>query len=163
MTQPLPVTGADREAAAEFIISRETEQMVRSGHADSQPLVQAFARHRLASTPSTGAVPEGMREALERVKAAYEGAARHDSLSGSFRLADIALLFSPAQVPATREGWVCVPIEPTDAMCEAWANASAGSWIIHLPDEEANALSAKADWSAMLAAAPKAESSERLK
>jgi hypothetical protein len=41
------VIQADRDAAARFIISAETEQMVLWGKADQQPLVQAFKNHRL--------------------------------------------------------------------------------------------------------------------
>lgn len=54
--------------------------------------------------------------------------------------------------------WVLVPREPTEAMCEAWSNASIGDYpLAGLSNEEANAIAAKFDWSAMLAAVPAPE------
>lgn len=57
-SEEIAVTQADREAAAAQI-DREhgrrdftEEQGMRSGEADDHPLVQAFARHRLAHSPS---------------------------------------------------------------------------------------------------------------
>lgn len=55
----VPVTQADREAAAEWITgsgyqgsySYGNNHLARIGRIDGHPLVQAFARHRLASRP----------------------------------------------------------------------------------------------------------------
>lgn len=52
------VTQGDREAAGDFIISASVEHQVRNGLADSQPLVQAFRRHRLAAL-ATAQAAEG--------------------------------------------------------------------------------------------------------
>ncbi|WP_454280225.1 hypothetical protein [Sphingomonas sp. Marseille-Q8236] len=58
----------------------------------------------------------------------------------------------PATVPA---GWKLVPMSPTQAMVDAWADACAPRDIIRAaPDDEANRLMATSDWSAMLASAP---------
>lgn len=48
----IEVTQADRDAAALIMISREAEDAVRRGVADSNPVVQAFAAHRAAHAVS---------------------------------------------------------------------------------------------------------------
>lgn len=45
---PLPVTQADREAAALVVVVQELREIVRAGRYDEHDYVQAFARHRLA-------------------------------------------------------------------------------------------------------------------
>jgi NTP pyrophosphatase (non-canonical NTP hydrolase) len=57
-----------------------------------------------------------------------------------------------AVIPA---GWMLVPMSPTQAMVDAWADARAPRDLIRgAPDDEANRLMATSDWSAMLASAP---------
>jgi hypothetical protein len=60
----VPVTQADRDAAADFYgpyLARPGEVLVtahmRAGKVDESPLVQAFARHRLSSQQDREAVP----------------------------------------------------------------------------------------------------------
>lgn len=58
---------------------------------------------------------------------------------------------------AQPSGWKLVPIEPTEAMCEAWNNASPNverdEWR-SLDDDEQTRIAATADWKAMIAASP---------
>ena len=56
----------------------------------------------------------------------------------------------------TETEWVCVPREPTREMIEAWTNAFPDQPLAGLTDDEANALACRADWAAMIAAAPPA-------
>lgn len=71
----LEVTQADRDAAADWCVSqpfpsKQAEApMIRAGEYDHHSLVQAFARHRLAST-SNSAAEERLAEALAVI--AYE-------------------------------------------------------------------------------------------
>jgi len=52
----------------------------------------------------------------------------------------------------TASGWAVVPIEPTKAMIDAWAN-SYGGIRREMSDDEANTACATADWQAMVRAA----------
>ena len=69
------VTQADREAAAayfklvEHVDDWAGDHPFKSGQLDDTPLVQAFRKHRLASTPVAEPVGEGLREALANVDA----------------------------------------------------------------------------------------------
>ncbi|MBB4616950.1 hypothetical protein [Sphingomonas abaci] len=59
--------------------------------------------------------------------------------------------------PATDPAMVTVPREPTEAMIAAWESASpAAGWdaLQDMSDEDANRALVRAEWSAMLAAAP---------
>ena len=64
----------------------------------------------------------------------------------------------PATDPAIPDGWkLLVPVEPTEAMIAAWESASpAAGWdaLQDMSDEDANRALVRAEWSAMLAAAP---------
>ena len=54
MVDQIEVTQADREAAADSAPhNHRWGSLVRLGHLDHDPLVQAFARHRLASVKAT--------------------------------------------------------------------------------------------------------------
>jgi hypothetical protein len=66
----VPVTQADREAAAEFYgkhLSRPNEVLVtahmRAGKIDESPLINAFARHRIAATSAAQGEFEAFKEA----------------------------------------------------------------------------------------------------
>lgn len=57
MAANLPITEADREAAADaYMCSRYNPEfnkaMLRTGNADEHPLIAAFARHRLTAIES---------------------------------------------------------------------------------------------------------------
>lgn len=69
------VTQADREVAADFIISADTETMVRWGKADRQPLVQAFALHRQQSCAELIEALKAVLPFLEGPRLAEEGRA----------------------------------------------------------------------------------------
>ena len=54
MTEQVKVEQSDRDAAADYLARRTTTspitvEMVRAGEDDGYPLIQSFARHRLAS------------------------------------------------------------------------------------------------------------------
>lgn len=70
MTDTVPVTQADRETAANyerFMLNDENSYTrgIVNGRHDSHPLVQAFARHRLATEQSRASAPAVGREAIE--------------------------------------------------------------------------------------------------
>lgn len=63
----------------------------------------------------------------------------------------------PATDPAIPDGWKLVPIEPTEAMIAAWESACpAVGWdaLQDMSDEDSNRALVRAEWYAMLAAAP---------
>jgi hypothetical protein len=72
MTDPLAVTQADRDAAADYwrdFVAKPgeciAENQMRAGHLDFMPSVQAFARHRIEATRLTPPVAEeGLVSAL---------------------------------------------------------------------------------------------------
>ena len=72
MTDILPVTQVDREAAAKHLRGVYSSSAVRSGRYDHSATVQAFARHRHQSTTSL----EEERDALARRVGVLEGALR---------------------------------------------------------------------------------------
>jgi hypothetical protein len=49
MTEQVKVEQSDRDAAAPWVIVPANERKIRAGEMDWNPIVQAFARHRLAS------------------------------------------------------------------------------------------------------------------
>lgn len=73
MSAPVPVTGADREAAAAYFREKAGPTLeancMEKGRVDFWPLVQAFARHRLA------ALDEAAAAAFERL---YPSNLEHD-------------------------------------------------------------------------------------
>lgn len=83
MTNPppaIPVEQVDREAAADFVPTNNDEwtRAVRAGKHDSNPIVQAFARHRTQPTPNE----EGLRLRIAELEAALAPiAAPHVNLS----------------------------------------------------------------------------------
>lgn len=51
------------------------------------------------------------------------------------------------------DGYILVPIIPTQKMIDAWSEAIADPYDLEgLTDEEANAVCARMDWAAMIAA-----------
>lgn len=62
------VEQTDRDAAALVMISREAEQSVRDGNSDTNPIVQAFARHRHAALASQQTGGEGFVPAIEKLR-----------------------------------------------------------------------------------------------
>lgn len=76
---PVEVTQADRDAAADFLIEDRGAKpngaavlAFRDGQEDTHHFVQAFARHRLAHSPTAPGVPRVAGEAM--VDHAYMGA-----------------------------------------------------------------------------------------
>ena len=58
MTESVPVTAEDREAAAPFEMDLALADAIRHGRKDAHPLVQAFARHRTAETERCAGIAE---------------------------------------------------------------------------------------------------------
>jgi hypothetical protein len=142
-TQALLVTQADRYAAAPYM-GFDFDQAKR-GKCDNHPLVQAFARHRIAHQPPA---VEGLREAqpdvgaptpepsLDRIVFGYY--AEHFDADKAQELTDAYFTTLASLFPV--EGWRLVPVEPTQAMIDA-------GWNAETPEE---------GWAAMLSAAPQA-------
>lgn len=84
----LEVTQADRDAAAPWVIVPENSRKIRDGEMDWNPMVQAFARHRLAS-PSLSFIGE-IGELVRRLR-------EDDDLSARLEAAEtlIALTSGP--------------------------------------------------------------------
>lgn len=100
----VPVSQADRDAAADFgraikAISRREAEAIMRGEWDDLPRVQAFARHRLATTPAP-AMPsrEDVRDII------YSARSHADKV-------DAILSLIPASVET---GWMPIETAPKD-------------------------------------------------
>ena len=92
MPDTVSVTQADREAAIGIIgstLDAEQREAVLAGKSDTLSIVQAFARHRLASTQPAPAFP---REEVAKIidPAAWEQRNRHLTKAGEAEYADHA-------------------------------------------------------------------------
>jgi len=170
VTKLLPVTQADRDAvqsfhrimAARLMADLKSPDRPKLGEdqGDAGTLVQAFARHRLATAEAASgageredfagmtageaiAVTAGNDTLMRDLSFAYVSATkRMPAVAAVIDRARIALAASlpPATDPAIPAGWKLVPVQMTQEMEDAWRNSPG--------------LSCKVAWSAALAAAP---------
>lgn len=87
----VPVTQADREAAATLAELPTVRDLCLSGKFDGSRRVQALARHRIASTEALEAQVKALREALEAVLREFDHKDRNAGQTDALYAASVAI------------------------------------------------------------------------
>jgi len=129
-TPEVAATRDDREAAAAYCDGQPFACDMRVGQLDDHPLVQAFARHRLATPPADSTpAPTGEREGVEAVRRHLRAAEMDEAFVALDALA--VLLARPAATGEERLR------EAAQAVADSALRANPDAWVVEGPPMEA--------------------------